>query len=84
VWLAHKDAGYLLTEKEQLLHYFVHDRGGKLDNFVQIAVWEEQEFVERELLLRTDTWGVPDVTDRLPSLPRRCTSIDIAYAAIAV
>ncbi|EKS72632.1 hypothetical protein BURK_004247 [Burkholderia sp. SJ98] len=63
VWLAHKDAGYLLTEKEQLLHYFVHDRGGKQDNFVQIAVWEEQEFVERELLPRTDTWGVPDVTD---------------------
>jgi hypothetical protein len=63
VWLAHKDAGYLLTEIQPLLHYFVHDRGGDQDNFVQIAVWEEQESVERELFPRNDRWGLPDSDD---------------------
>lgn len=63
VWLAHKDAGYLFTENQRLLHYFVHDRGGQQDNFVQVAVWEEQESVERELLPRTDRSGLRDVVD---------------------
>lgn len=63
VWAAHKDAGYLLTEIQPLLHYFTHDRGGAQDNFVQIAVWEEQEYVERELFPRGDRWGLPDVDE---------------------
>ncbi|BCQ30309.1 hypothetical protein NK8_85000 (plasmid) [Caballeronia sp. NK8] len=63
VWLAHKNAGFLLTENERLLHYFVHDRGGEQDNFIQAAVWEEQEFVEREFLPRTERWGLPDAAD---------------------
>ncbi|MCG7405329.1 hypothetical protein [Caballeronia zhejiangensis] len=63
VWLTHKDAGYLFTENQRLLHYFVHDRGGQQDNFVQVAVWEEQEFVERELFPRTDREGLRDVAD---------------------
>ncbi|GGD89583.1 hypothetical protein GCM10010985_50270 [Caballeronia grimmiae] len=36
VWLAHKDAGYLLTENARLRHYLVHDRGGQQNNFVQV------------------------------------------------
>jgi hypothetical protein len=41
----------------------MHDRGGQQDNFVQVAVWEEQEFVERELFPRTDRSGLRDVAD---------------------
>ncbi|QCP55079.1 hypothetical protein FAZ95_38735 [Trinickia violacea] len=63
VWLAHKDAGYQLTEIQPVLHYFVHDRGGDQDNFVQLAVWEEQEFVERELFPRDDRWGLPNADE---------------------
>lgn len=63
VWETHKDAGYRLTRMRPLLHYFVHDRGGEQVNFVQLEVWEEQEFVERELFPRSDRWGLPDVRD---------------------
>lgn len=63
VWSAHKDAGYRLTEIQPVLHYFVHDRGGAQENFVQIEVWEEQEFVERELFPREEHWGVPNVDE---------------------
>jgi hypothetical protein len=58
VWAAHKDAGWLLTEVQPLLHYFVHDRGGDQDNLVQIEMWEEQEFVERLLFPQHDH-GLP-------------------------
>ncbi len=57
--LAHQDAGYQLVEAQPLLHYFVHDRGGDPDNFVQLEVWEEQEFVEREVFPRDTFWGLP-------------------------
>jgi hypothetical protein len=63
VWAAHKDAGYRLTEIQPALHYFVHDRGGAQDNFVQIEVWEEQEFVERELFPREASWDLPSVDE---------------------
>ncbi|WP_018441905.1 hypothetical protein [Trinickia symbiotica] len=63
VWEAHKDAGYRLTEVLPLLHYFVQDRGGAQDNFVQLEVWEEQEFVERELFPRHEHWGLPNVDE---------------------
>ncbi|ONC41686.1 hypothetical protein AQ914_18215 [Burkholderia pseudomallei] len=63
VWEAHKDAGYRLTEIRPLLHYFVHDRGGEQENFMQLEVWEEQEFVERELFPRDDRWGLPHVDE---------------------
>lgn len=63
VWAAHKDAGYRLTEVQPRLHYFVHDRGGDQDNFVQIEVWEEQEFVECELFPRHEHWGLPTADD---------------------
>lgn len=56
---AHKEAGYQLVEIERVLHYFVHDRGGDQDNFVQLEVWEEQEFVEREVFPRDPYWGTP-------------------------
>lgn len=59
VWAAHKDAGYRLTEVRPRLHSFVQDRGGAQDNFVQIEVWEEQEFVERELFPRQEHYGLP-------------------------
>ncbi|OXI61699.1 hypothetical protein CFB81_34970 [Burkholderia sp. AU28863] len=59
VWETHKDAGYQLVECQPVLHYFVHDRGGDPDNFVQIEVWEEQEFVEREVFSRETIWGLP-------------------------
>ncbi|PCE30358.1 hypothetical protein [Burkholderia ubonensis] len=59
VWQAHKDAGYRLVEIEPVLHYFVHDRGGDPDNFVQLEVWEEQQFVEREVFPRDTYWGLP-------------------------
>jgi hypothetical protein len=63
VWEAHKDAGYRLTERRPRLHIFVYDRGGAQENFVQLEVWEEQEFVERELFPRDDHWGLPDLDE---------------------
>ncbi|MCE4547886.1 MULTISPECIES: hypothetical protein [Caballeronia] len=63
VWEAYRNAGYRLTEIRPLLHYFVHDRGGEQDNFVQLEVWEEQEFVERELFPRDDSWGLPRIDE---------------------
>ncbi|WP_175914682.1 hypothetical protein [Burkholderia metallica] len=63
VWLAHKDAGYQLVEIEPVLHYFVHDRGGDQDNFVQLEIWQEQEFVEREVFARDTYWGTPHEDD---------------------
>ena len=65
MWEAHKDAGYRLTEIRPQLHYFVQDRGGAQDNFVQLEVWGEQEFVERELFPRDDHWGLPHVDELL-------------------
>lgn len=61
----HQDKGYLVTEVEPVLHYFAYDRGGDQDNFVQFEVWEEQEFVERELFARSDWtgWGKADHDD---------------------
>ncbi|KWD85131.1 hypothetical protein [Burkholderia ubonensis] len=59
--LAHQASGYQLVEAQPLLHYFVHDRGGDPDNFVQLEVWEEQEFVEREVFPRVMPWRLPDL-----------------------
>lgn len=59
VWDAYKDAGYHLVECHPVLHYFMHDRGGDPDNFVQLEVWEEQDFVEREVFPRDTFWGLP-------------------------
>ena len=61
----HQDKGYLVTEVESVLHYFACDRGGAQDNFVQCEIWEEQEFVERELFARSDWtgWGRADSDD---------------------
>jgi hypothetical protein len=67
VWATHKDAGYRLTEIQPVLHYFLHDRGGAQENFVQIEVWEEQEFVERELFPR----GALGPVERRRAAPRR-------------
>ncbi|AOI94081.1 hypothetical protein WS58_16480 [Burkholderia pseudomultivorans] len=63
VWSAYREAGYLLVEVEPLLHYFMYDRGGDQENFVQIEVWEEREFVEREVFPRDLSWGLPDEHD---------------------
>ncbi|AJY38111.1 hypothetical protein I6G56_01000 (plasmid) [Burkholderia humptydooensis] len=60
VWFAYKEAGYRLVEIEPVLHYFMHDRGGDQDNFVQLEAWEEREFVEREVFPRDLSWGLPD------------------------
>ncbi|RQT22133.1 hypothetical protein [Burkholderia contaminans] len=60
VLLAHQNSGYRLVEVLPLLHYFAHDRGGDQDNFVQLEVWEEQEFVEREVFPRATSWRLPD------------------------
>jgi Arc/MetJ family transcription regulator len=57
---AHRESGYLLTEIQPLLHYFVHDRGGAQDNFAQFAVWEQQEYVERAVFPSETRWGLPD------------------------
>ncbi len=59
LWSAHKDAGYQLVEVLPLLHYFMHDRGGDPDNFVQIEIWEEQEFVAWEVFPRDRPWRMP-------------------------
>lgn len=65
ICVEHQDKGYLLTEVASVLHYFAFDRGGDQDNFVQIEVWEEQEYVERELFARSNWkgWGSVDVDD---------------------
>lgn len=63
VWQAHRERGYLLTEIMLQLHYFAYDRGGAQDNFVQIEVWEKQEFVVRELFPRDDRSGLPDADE---------------------
>jgi hypothetical protein len=63
VLLAHQDAGYQLVEVQPLLHYFVLDRGGDQDNFVQLEIWEEQEFVERGVFPRTTPWRLPDARE---------------------
>jgi hypothetical protein len=57
---AHRNSGYRLTEVQPLLQYFVHDRGGDQDSFVQVEVREEQEFVERGLFPSDPGWGLPD------------------------
>lgn len=61
VVLAHRDSGYQLVNVQPLLHYFVFDRGGDQDNFVQLEIWEEQEFVEREVFPRSTPWRLPDL-----------------------
>lgn len=67
VWAAHKDAGWLLTEVQPQLHYFVHDRGegqaDAQDDVVQIEVWEEQEFVERALFERDGERDLPTANE---------------------
>ncbi|AOZ11225.1 hypothetical protein [Cupriavidus malaysiensis] len=64
VCTANRTKGYLLTEVQPVLHYFSHDRGGDQDNFVQLEVWEEQEFIARELFARQATdWGRPTIDD---------------------
>ncbi|WP_431798055.1 hypothetical protein SGO26_30185 (plasmid) [Cupriavidus metallidurans] len=61
---SNRGKGYLLTEIQPVLHYFVHDRGGAQDNFVQIEVWEEVEFCERELFARrAPNWGRPSLQE---------------------
>lgn len=60
---AHRDAGYLLVEIQPLLHYFVQDRGGDQNGFVQIGIWEEQAFVEREVFPRDTRWSLPDADE---------------------
>lgn len=64
MWAAFEGRGYLVTEVEPVLHYFVYDRSparrDAQDDFVQIEVWEQQEFVERELFPRElNGWGMP-------------------------
>jgi hypothetical protein len=39
-----------------VLHYFTHDRGGAQDDFVQLRIWEEQEFLAEEPFERK-IWG---------------------------
>lgn len=56
---AYRNSGYWLVEVEPVLHYFMHDRGGDQDSFVQIGVWEQQEFVEREVFPRDARWSLP-------------------------
>ncbi|KVN19063.1 MULTISPECIES: hypothetical protein [unclassified Burkholderia] len=63
VWHAHKDSGYQLVEIQPRRHYFAYDRGGDQDNFVQLEIWEEQEFVEREVFPRDAAWGLPDADE---------------------
>ncbi|MGQ7908769.1 hypothetical protein [Burkholderia sp. BC1] len=63
VLITHQDSGYQLVEVQPLLHFFVYDRGGDQDNFVQLEVWEEQEFVERTVFPRTTPWRFPDARE---------------------
>ncbi|MGN4074710.1 hypothetical protein ACS0X5_24880 [Burkholderia gladioli] len=67
-WAAFEGLGYLVTEVEPVLHYFVYDRSPTLrnrqDDFVQIEVWAQQEFVERELFPRElGGWGLPSADE---------------------
>jgi hypothetical protein len=49
VWQTYKDAGYVMTECVPVMLYLVHDRGGDQTNFVQLKIFEEHEFVSRDL-----------------------------------
>ncbi|MGZ3237961.1 MAG: hypothetical protein ACXU8A_11360, partial [Burkholderiaceae bacterium] len=60
VWGDFKDAGYLLTKCKNVLHIFMHDKGGEQTNFVQLKIFEKQEFVDCELFnARATYWGKP-------------------------
>ncbi|MDN7631639.1 hypothetical protein [Burkholderia cenocepacia] len=64
VWHAYKHRRYLLTEVQSVQHFFAHDRGGEQDDFVQILVGEEQEFIERELF-ENESWSSAPSVDEL-------------------
>jgi hypothetical protein len=46
---------YRLTECEITTLYLVHDRGGRRQDFVQLTVHQEDEFIERRLFSVNDT-----------------------------
>lgn len=56
---------YRLTECEITTLYLVHDRGGRQQDFVQVTVHQEDEFIERRLFSRHDaSWrSLRDVRD---------------------
>jgi hypothetical protein len=64
VWQVYKGAGYIMTEREPVMLYLVHDRGGDQTNFVQLKVYEEHEFTSRHLF-STSIWGEPFSPDSL-------------------
>lgn len=49
-----RELGYQLTECAIATLYIVHDRGGRQDNFVQLEVNVEEEFVDRRLFAAND------------------------------
>ncbi len=57
-------SGYRMVESQPCLHYLVVDRSpaaaDRQDDFVQIEIWEDQEFVEREIFPRLPAWHWPD------------------------
>ncbi|KVG53493.1 hypothetical protein WS79_29360 [Burkholderia territorii] len=61
VLLAHRYSAINWSKVQSLLHYFMYDCGDDQDNFVQLEVWEDQEFVQREVFPRTMPWRLPDV-----------------------
>jgi hypothetical protein len=58
VWQVYKGAGYVMTEREPVLLYLVHDRGGDQTNFVQLKVFAEHETTSRHLF-NTSAYGQP-------------------------
>jgi hypothetical protein len=64
VWQVYKGAGYVMTEREPVMRYLVHDRGGDQTNFVQLKVFEEHEFTARHLF-NTSAYGQPFSADSM-------------------
>jgi len=65
-WERLKDQQLQVTECELAVIYLVHDRGGPDQNFVQLEVFVEDEFIDR-LLLGNDEWCRPQDLDDLCS-----------------
>ncbi|VVD30909.1 hypothetical protein [Paraburkholderia dioscoreae] len=59
VWEHYKDEGYLLSEIQPVLHFFVHDRGGAQDNFTQFRIFTETEAISRNLFTSA-AWRQPE------------------------
>lgn len=80
---------YRLTECEITTLYLIHDRGGQQQDFLQLTVYQEDEFVERRLFSVYDTsWrrapkNLSDVVDEAEDGERLSGDTKVRFRATA-